>query len=137
MKPAIPTALLLCAAVRLTAQTADAPARAVIDPGIITTRQAITPAGVQAIFNGRVYGVTFGGEANEICVPHGRAVTRLDWRSNRVLSQTAIRGRMGLQGICYDARTAGALAAHADAKGKVQLLALTAEAAKTAGRDIG
>jgi len=137
MKLLISTTLLLCAAVQVAAQTADAPARGVTDPGVITTRQAITPAGVQAIFNGRVYGVTFGGAANEIFVLHAKGVTRLDWRSNRVLSQTAIRGRMGLQGICYDARTASALAAHADAKGKVQLLALTAEAAKSAGKDIG
>ena len=34
--------------------------RGVTDPGVVTTRQAITPAGVQSVFDGRVYGITFG-----------------------------------------------------------------------------
>ena len=51
--------LLLClAGLRLPAQTTPGPARFVTDPGVITTRQAITPAGVQAIFDGRVYAGT-------------------------------------------------------------------------------
>lgn len=42
------------------AQTVEQPLRAVSDPGIITTRQAITPAGVQTVFDGRVFATTFG-----------------------------------------------------------------------------
>ena len=42
------------------AQTVDRPLRAVSDPGVITTRQAITPAGVQTVFDGRVNGAAFG-----------------------------------------------------------------------------
>ena len=62
--------LLLClAGLRLPAQTTPGPARFVTDPGVITTRQAITPAGVQAIFDGRVYGLTFTANPNEIFVP--------------------------------------------------------------------
>ncbi|MEY3284415.1 MAG: hypothetical protein RIR86_2428, partial [Acidobacteriota bacterium] len=45
---------------KVQAQTVDQPARAVTDPGVVTTRQNITPAGVQSIFDGRVYGLSFG-----------------------------------------------------------------------------
>src|SRR5262245_28036665 len=34
--------------------------RAVRDPGVVTTGQQITPAGVQSIYDGRVFGVAFG-----------------------------------------------------------------------------
>ena len=44
------------------------PSRSVTDPGVITTRQAITPAGVQSVFDGRVYGLTFAGKATEVAV---------------------------------------------------------------------
>jgi len=42
--------------------------RAVTDPGVITTRQTITPAGVPTVFDGRVYGVAFGEDASNIWV---------------------------------------------------------------------
>ena len=44
------------------AQSVVQPSRGVTDPGIVTTRQTITPAGVQSVFDGRVYGITFGGD---------------------------------------------------------------------------
>ena len=47
-------------AVALLSQGAQPPVRAVTDPGVITTRQGITPAGVQSVFDGRVFGITFG-----------------------------------------------------------------------------
>ena len=34
------------------AQTVEQPSRSVTDPGIVTTRQAITPAGVPSVFQG-------------------------------------------------------------------------------------
>ena len=39
------------------AQTSDKPQRNVSDPGVVTTRQAITPAGFQSVFDGRVHTV--------------------------------------------------------------------------------
>jgi hypothetical protein len=47
------------------AQTAETPVRAVTDSGVVTTRQAITPAGTQAVFQGRVYGLAFGTSSGE------------------------------------------------------------------------
>jgi hypothetical protein len=50
------------------AQSPDAPKRAVTDPGVVTTRQSITPAGAPMVFDGRVYGVTFGKTADDLWI---------------------------------------------------------------------
>ncbi|MBY0503446.1 MAG: hypothetical protein K2X03_06045 [Bryobacteraceae bacterium] len=81
---------------------ADRPVRAVPDPGVITTRQTITPAGVPTIFQGRVYGVAFGADSAELWVLHANHVYRLDWRQNKVLSRVVHGGGMpGLQGLAF------------------------------------
>jgi len=93
----------------LHAQMPDSPIRAVTDPGVITTRQSITPAGVQSVFTGRIQGVSFGAAPSEIWVLNGGSVFHLDWRANRVLSKINTAGTGGLQGIRYDARSKTAL----------------------------
>ncbi len=97
----------------LAAQTPERPQRAVTDPGVITTRQAITPAGVQTVFQGRVYGVTFGASAEELWVLTAGQIYRLDWRANRVLERIPFQGGAGLQGILYDRAGRRALVAAA------------------------
>src|SRR5580704_6234247 len=68
------------------------PVRTVPDPGIITTRQIIAPAGVQAIFESRVYGASFGEASDFVYVlatSHDRAlVYKLDWRTNHAVEVT-------------------------------------------------
>jgi len=92
----------------LQAQDLRKPSRSVTDPGVITTRQAITPAGVQSVFEGRVYGLTFAGKPTEIAVmthdhKTGTAlVSRIDWMSNRVVEQVSIGSTPGLQGLIFD-----------------------------------
>lgn len=83
--------------------------RVVKDPGVITTRQAITPAGLQSVFNGRVYGVAFGKTPDEVWVLHAREVTLVDWRANKALAHIAFEGAAGLGGIRYDASADRAL----------------------------
>src|SRR5260370_2017645 len=85
------------------AQTADKPVRSVTDPGVVTTRQAITPAGVPTVFQGRVYGVAFGTNASELWVLNATRIYRLDWNQNRVLDNVALNGTPGLQGIRFEA----------------------------------
>ena len=51
--------ILILTTLTLQAQTTDKPLRAVTDPGVITTRQSITPAGIPLVFKGRVYGSAF------------------------------------------------------------------------------
>lgn len=88
------------------AQTPQHPVRAVTDPGVVTTRQTITPAGIQTVFNGKVYGVAFGATPSEVWVLNGHGgkaqIFRLDWAANKVLQQIRVDDRAGLQGIQYD-----------------------------------
>jgi YVTN family beta-propeller protein len=76
--------------------------RAVTDPGVITTRQVITPAGVPTVFDGRVYGVSFGEDASTIWVANANKLFHLDWRQNQSLEAIALNGLPGLQGIQFD-----------------------------------
>src|SRR3989442_6616511 len=84
------------------AQTTDKPVRSVTDPGVVTTRQAITPAGVPTVFQGRVYGVAFGADASELFVLNATQVYKLDWKQNRVLENAALNGSPALQGLRFD-----------------------------------
>lgn len=80
------------AAAVVSAQTADRPVRQVTDPGVVTTRQSITPAGVQSIFEGRVYGIDFAGRNEEVWVLNAGQVLRMDWKANQVLDRISIGG---------------------------------------------
>ena len=83
--------------------------RTVPDPGVITTRQAITPAGLQSVFNGRVYGVAFGKTFHELWVLHRGEISLVDWDANKTLTHIAFEGSAGLGGIYYDASADRAL----------------------------
>src|SRR4051812_43364982 len=92
------------------------PAKSVPDPGVITTRQMITPAGEQAIFGGRVYAVGFCGQDGEITVAVGENgaanVYRLSTSSNAVLGKHSESGQgPGIQGMSCDASTGNVLLA--------------------------
>lgn len=93
-----PFFFLLCPAAVLLGQTAEQPLRSVTDPGVVTTRQAITPAGVPTVFQGRVYGVSWAG-ADELWVLHASHVYKLDWKANRVVARIAHGGTPGNQSI--------------------------------------
>ena len=91
------------------AQTVSQPVRSVTDPGVVTTRQAITPAGVPSIFQGRVYGVAWAGAGDDLWVLHATQLYRLDWKNNRVVSQTALDGAPGNGAIVGDPATGEAM----------------------------
>ena len=86
----------------VTIAIATAQTRSIPDPGVITTRQAITPAGTPTVFDGRVYGVAFGASSSELWVSNASKLYRLDWNANRVLESIAMPGSPGLQAIRYD-----------------------------------
>jgi YVTN family beta-propeller protein len=90
-------------------QTEQQPVRAVTDPGVVTTRQAITPAGIPTVLQGRVYGVAFGASPSELWVLGATHVYKLDPRANRVLEATTHGSRPGLQGIRFDSQRRGVL----------------------------
>src|SRR5450432_99802 len=101
--------IALAAAAVGAAQTLEQPNRSVSDPGVVTTRQAITPAGVPSVFQGRVYGVAWAGDSGELWVLHATEVYRLDWKNNRVVARTAHGGTPGNQAIFADPVTGDAV----------------------------
>lgn len=150
MKLTLLFVLTLLVSLSALAQTNDKPARAVTDPGVVTTRQTITPAGVQTIFDGRVYGVAFGASASELwaLTARGRSaptqVFKLDWANNKILSRLPLAENPGLQGLVFDPVTkqpliSGTLtgAAAQNPKGKTRLLTVSNAAARIIADGLG
>jgi YVTN family beta-propeller protein len=92
------------------AMAAIAQTRSVPDPGTVTTRQTITPAGVPTIFKGRVYGVTFGAKPSDLYVLNATDLYQLDWKANRVVAAHPLGGTPGLQSLRWDPVLSSALA---------------------------
>jgi DNA-binding beta-propeller fold protein YncE len=90
-------------------QVVQAPPRSVPDPGVISTNQAITPAGVQSVFDGRVTGLRFGRDPRELWVAVPGNTWQLAWTDNRVLKKEAFNGRAGVYGLVVDPVTGRAL----------------------------
>ena len=78
------------------------PKRDIPDPGVIATDQRVTPAGVQSVFTGRVYGVRFGASPGELWVAAPGGAYRMNWMENRVIAHGAYDGRAGVQGVVFD-----------------------------------
>jgi YVTN family beta-propeller protein len=122
------------------AQTLDSPARQVSDPGVVTTGQSITPAGVPSVFDGRVYGVAFGPDSSSLWVLHASRVYHLAWKENRVLASIAHRTSPGLQALRFDAKSGSPLFAGGVTKEKTPQIALLREergAAKVLAEGLG
>jgi len=130
-------AVICLSAVSLTAQTVERPVRAVTDPGVVTTRQSITPAGVPSIFEGRVYGVAFGASSSELWVLTASQVYRINWRENQVIERHPLGGSPGLQGIRYDSAAERVLASATDGDGQVRLLSVGGGALKALSEHLG
>src|SRR6202167_4421916 len=86
--------------------TAARPVNSVVDPGVIPSRQAITPAGLQSVFESRVFGVAFGenGESIYAAVPgqKGTNVYQINLKTNQMLTVLSADASAGLQGLAYD-----------------------------------
>ena len=80
--------------------------RSVPDPGIVTTRQSITPAGIPTVFQARVHGVAFDTDPARLWVAGQARLYALDWKENRVIADIPLGGSSGLQAIAFD-RAAG------------------------------
>jgi YVTN family beta-propeller protein len=86
----------------------ETPVRQVPDPGTITTRQTISPAGAQSVFESRVYGITFGSSSQELYAATAGVLYKLDWQSNKVFEKLKTN-TPGLQGLTYDSASQSAL----------------------------
>jgi YVTN family beta-propeller protein len=120
--------VLLCAwAVWLPAQVGNEdPVRQVTDPGVVTTGQRTTPAGVQSVFPTRVYGVRFGKADGELHVLAANDVVHLDWKQNQVQRRVSLEGMpdlasarpftAGIQAVAYHRDTGTLFAAGMERK---------------------
>jgi YVTN family beta-propeller protein len=88
--------LLTIATVLFLAAQDRAPQRSVADPGVVTTRQTITPAGVSSVFDGRIYGVSWNKSGETLWALGVNELLELDWRSNEVKTKILHGGSPGL-----------------------------------------
>ncbi|HYO81043.1 MAG TPA: hypothetical protein VES20_06560 [Bryobacteraceae bacterium] len=135
-----PAYLLCFFALFVCAQRDDLPpfTRAVTDPGVVTTRQAITPAGVQSVFNGRVYGAAFGQDSSDLYVLNASAIYRLDPLTNASRGTVTLGGTPGLQALRYDDRFKRILFAENPRGGTgVQLVASAGEKRQVLAQGLG
>jgi YVTN family beta-propeller protein len=112
MKPVIFLSLFLTGL--SPAQQPGQPVRAVTDPGVVTTRQTISPAGVPAVFSGKVQGVAFGESDADVWVLNNNLLMRFNWKANRVEEKHEIIGRPGMQGLAYHRQRRAAFVAQAE-----------------------
>ena len=86
--------------------TAAPPVNSVVDPGIIPSRQAITPAGLQSIFESRVNGVAFDESGDSIYTAvlgqAGTYVYQIDLKTNQMRAMLQTAASAGMQGLTYD-----------------------------------
>lgn len=81
------------------------PRRSVPDSGVIATAQRVTPAGVQSVFEDRVYGVRFGDTPSEVWIASQGGAYLMSWRDNKLVARGDFDGRPGVQGVAYDPST--------------------------------
>jgi YVTN family beta-propeller protein len=124
------------------------PVRSVIDPGVTTTRQAITPAGVQSVFEDRVNGVAFGDSDDivyaETTSRQGSLVYELNWQTNQVLHINHAAANRGMQSITFVPATGTILltgTATEEQNGKmlrsVQLVSITGQTSRVVADHLG
>ena len=74
--------------------------------GIIPSRQLISPAGLQSVFESRVYGVAFGEHGDSIYAAtvgqKGSNVYQIDLKTNHMMAVLSTDAAPGMQGLAYD-----------------------------------
>ena len=108
---AVALGLFVPAAVAQTPATMS-PTRNVSDPGVVTTRQAITPAGAQTVFDSSVYSVGVSNNG-EIWALSRTSLLRLNPRDNRVTANHALTGDRGVRGLSVDTSSGRVAATYA------------------------
>lgn len=82
------------------------PVNSVVDPGIIPSRQGITPAGLQSVFESRVNGVAFDGSGDSIYAAtlgqKGSHIYQIDLKTNQMIAVANSSTSAGMQGLAYD-----------------------------------
>jgi YVTN family beta-propeller protein len=128
------------------AQTVDQPVPAVSDPGTVTTRQAITPAGIQTVFEGKVHDAAFGS-GDALWVLTRTHLYELDLLQNSVRSRQKLPGIAGVRGMTIDPATGTPIVSYItdkqrspgkpDLPGNVRLMRATPAGAVAIGGNLG
>ena len=122
------------------------PANSVVDPGVIPSRQQITPAGLQSVFESRVFGVAFGENGESIYAAvlgqKGTLVYQIDLKSNQMMGVSTTETSSGMQGLTYDPATHMALLSGLAGSGKGressgQLVALSGKGTVVIAKGLG
>jgi YVTN family beta-propeller protein len=112
---------------------AAAPVNTVVDPGIIPSRQGITPAGLQSVFDSRMNGIAFGEDGDSIYAAtlgqKGSHIYQIDLKTNQMITVINSQASAGMQGLVFDSGSHAPLMSglSGSAKGKdsvVQLVSL-------------
>ena len=100
------------------------PVASVVDPGIIPSRQGITPAGLQSVFESRVNGVAFGENGESIYAvtvgQQGAYVYQINLKTNKMMAVKATATNPGMQGLTYDPVNHTPLLSGISGKGKAK-----------------
>jgi YVTN family beta-propeller protein len=85
---------------------AGPPVASVVDPGIIPSRQAITPAGLQSVFDSRVNGIVFGENGDSIYAAtvgqKAAYIYQINLKTNQMMNVLSTTSSPGMQGLTYD-----------------------------------
>lgn len=122
----VPTSLLALLAVPALAPTVqpqdqnqDGVRQSVPDPGVVTTHQSITPAGVQAVFPGTVYALAFCSSDTEVAVAvNWKGIYRIAIPANRVVANYPFDSWFGTQGMACVPQTGELAVASSDPRAK-------------------
>jgi YVTN family beta-propeller protein len=102
--------------------SAAPPVNSVVDPGVIPSRQGISPAGLQSVFESRVYGVAFGESGQSIYAAvlgqKGTNVYQIDLKTNQMVTVLKTPVVSGMQGLAYDPVTRAPLLTGLPGNGK-------------------
>ncbi|MCC7498071.1 MAG: hypothetical protein IT160_10875 [Bryobacterales bacterium] len=127
-------ALTLCGT--LLGQT-DLPKPGIDDPGVITTRQTITPAGAVTTFRGRVHGLAFMENSGQLHVLTAGNAYIIDVAGNHITASHTLHGKPGMQALIRS-RTAGrSLFLTVDSKRGVELNEGSSDAVDTLASGLG
>lgn len=127
---------IVLAAAALPAQT-DLPRAGIHDPGVITTRQTITPAGAVTTFKGRVHGLAFTENSGQLHVLTAGNVYTIDVAANRITTEANLHGKPGMQAMARSNMAGRSLFVTVDSKRGVELNEMGGEAITTLASHIG
>jgi DNA-binding beta-propeller fold protein YncE len=115
----------------------DLPHQGIYEPGVITTRQTITPAGKVTTFRGALYGVAYSDSSSQLEVLTDDSVFSLDIAGNRIASEHKLNGRPGLQAVARSTAGNRMLFVSIDSKRGVELNETSGDTVRTLASHIG